>query len=138
MKLPDPQKWVLTGFAAILAPWQEELSRVELISPYYQPQTQVAASIAGVFVGTAVLAVAQDDPEGKNRRRFGTATATFVLLLLICLSLKYTVDTVWQPGELGVIALRLLWPAVYICVNMALSAAVAFAILSFSERTEEK
>lgn len=131
MELPDPKKWFLTGFAALLAPWQDQLSSIDLISAYYQPTVQIVAALCGVLIGTAALSAYKRHAKQKNRDRLLKNTVVFAVVLIVCLTLTFTVGSVWQPAETGTIALRVLWPILYVTLNASLAVCVALSLLVF-------
>lgn len=131
MELPDPKKWFLTGFAALVAPWQDQISSIDLISAYYQPTVQVVAALSGVLIGTAALSAYQRHAKQRNRDRLLRSTMLLVVVLAVCLTLSFTVGSVWQPAETGTIALRVLWPLLYVLLNSALAVCIALTLLVF-------
>lgn len=131
MELPDPKKWILTGFAALLAPWQDQVTSIELISQYFQPQISVAAAILGAFLGIAFLAYFKSQSKARISRKLLISACIFVACVIFCLGLHSTVDSIWFPDQTMTAVLRVVWPAIYICTNLALATSVAFIILVF-------
>lgn len=134
MNLPDPQKWILTGFASIIAPWQDKVTKFELISSFYQPQLNLLASFLGILIGVTVLAVAKSQSKRVNTRRLVWSTGILTTLILICFGLHLTVDIVWFPDPIPATILRIAWPFFYIFANIGVATSVALSLLIFSER----
>jgi len=130
VKLPDPGKWLLTGFAAIVAPWQEKLSTIELISPFYKPDIQIAAVVCGVLAGTISLIVWRDIGIKTIQKKLMVSGLAFFTILLSCLGLSYSVGILFEPGQVGTVAIRFGWPMLYLSLHITLATCVALIILA--------
>lgn len=123
----DPKKWALPAAASLLAPWQDKLTQIDLISGYYQPDMSIAASVVGPLTAVATATFHRRRAEAVVRRRMALACVMFVLLLLTCFFLSNAVDVTWYPDETATLVLRFVWPALFLSVFAAFAFAAATA-----------
>lgn len=132
VSMPEPGKWILVAFSSLVTPWQDKITSLELISPYYQPRVAMVASILAIFVGVTLLAIYEKvSRRRKNRALFGSA-ALFFVTMIACLLLSLTVDVTWTPDASNVGRLGMIWVVVYILVSISAAACIGLLVLIFS------
>jgi uncharacterized membrane protein YhdT len=89
--------WGIPALVAVLAPWQQTITGLELISNYFQPGLNgfaTAVGALGAMVGYAFLG----DQSRKAQRRWALWSGlAFALCLVVCMGLKLTLGTVLFP-----------------------------------------
>lgn len=119
-----------TTLAAVLGPigpWLEPYLNLKLISDYFQPWVNTAAS---AFAGLAFL-VAFGYLRKKGREKLKRTGIVFLVLLVIgfvaCLWLKLALGTVWVPGRTGTVIAWFGWVLAYIMLFVSLAATLCIA-----------
>ena len=129
MKIPDPEKWLLANFAGIIVPWQDKISSIELISSFYKPHIQIAASIYGALAGTTALILWRKSGILRLQKRLFIFGIIFVISLMVCMALSYSVGILFEPDREIAITLRFFWPALYIVVNASFAICVSLILV---------
>ena len=106
--------WGLPAFASVLAPWQERLTQIPLISPFFEPTLSIAASVGGPLTAFVAYAYLQPKTKSSNRRTAVCGLLTFLFLLLGCITLNHTIGITWFPGPHLQIAMWVLWASAYL------------------------
>ncbi|MDU9006963.1 hypothetical protein [Sedimentitalea todarodis] len=131
MKLPDPKRWFLASLSSLLSPWHDAISKIRLISDYYQPELKLAASIGGVMCATVVLAAWERHSKAKNRVRLIWFSGLFLVALLGCYLLTISVGVFWHPNYFLEVTLRFIWPTLFFLLYIFASACISLCLLIF-------
>ena len=119
----------LPAFATILAPWQDKLTRAELIPLWYQPQVSYIASVLGPLV-CFCLYMTCDRLKRRTLARLCLASlATFVVAVAACLWLDSAVDVTWFPHAGWQPLVSLAWRLLYLSIFAAFAAAIVTGLL---------
>jgi hypothetical protein len=116
----------LAGLLNVIGPWLQAFYQVKLISDYFQPWVNAAASALAAL--TFVAAFAYLRKFGRERLK-GRLLISFLLLLLsvaICLFFRLTLGDVFALGRLGTKLVWVIWIIAYlsIFVNVAITLVV--------------
>lgn len=90
--------WGIPALIALLAPWQEALTGLQLISEYYQPGINKVASAIGALGAMFSFAFLNDQSRQKQRWWAIYTGAAWLLCLIVCLSLTFTLGVTLDPG----------------------------------------
>ncbi|NEH59670.1 hypothetical protein GR198_28510 [Rhizobium leguminosarum] len=120
--------WGLPAFATLLAPWQEKLTNMSLISDMFQPTLNTAASILAPLCCLVTFSVVGGTPKTLSKpclRAFGV----FIGALIVCLCFKYLLGMWWSPDPLLTMGLWVIWAVAYLTLFGAFAVTVVTASL---------
>src|SRR5262245_23489287 len=80
--------WGLPVFAAVFSPWQEKITSMTLISEYFQPTLNIAASVLGPLTCMVGYMVLNGATKRSKKSVAISSLIVFFLLLLACLLTK--------------------------------------------------
>lgn len=89
--------WGIPAMLELLAPWQDALTGLRLISEYYQPHANIFASAVGALGAMMAYALLNDQSRPKQRRWALIAAIAFGVCLVICLVLKFSLGVSFFP-----------------------------------------
>lgn len=114
--------WGLPAFAGILLPWQAAITRIELISNYFQPELNILASVVGPLVALVIFSALNGEGKPKKIKVGVISFVLFVGALFLCLLLTHTVGFIEYRSKWVQIAIWIFWFAAYITVFSAFAA----------------
>lgn len=126
-------KVALSAIPSALAPWQDKVTSVELVSAYHQPNVAIVASILSVFAGVYALAAASKLSHQSKVGWLGIATVIFVTGVISCFFFQITVDKLWAPPTEILWLVKFLWLGAYFLAMMALGVIIAISMSIFGE-----
>jgi hypothetical protein len=124
-------KFALATVPGALAPWQDKITSVELVSAYYQPNIAIVASILSVFSGIFMLAASERAPHVARVRRLGWSTGVLLMSVIACYFFHITIDKTWVPPGEYIWLIKLIWLGAYLLAMIALGAVVAVSVSVF-------
>lgn len=110
----DWKAWGFPVFVDILAPWQDKLTNAKLISDWFQPDLSIVASIVGPLTTFVAYGILQSKAKRTIKRSAIVSLLLFLLLLVLCLVFKYTVDIIWFPTHYVQILVWIVWVIFYL------------------------
>jgi hypothetical protein len=119
--------WGLPVFAAIFAPWQEKITSMTLISDWFQPTLNVAASIVGPLACMVGYMVLNDSSKRVKRVVAIGSSVAFVVLLLMSLMTKYTLQTIVIGSTVGIHIAWIAWASIYLLLFISFAVAMVAA-----------
>jgi hypothetical protein len=119
--------WGQPVFAAIFLPWQEKLTSMTLISNSFQPTLNLAGSVIGPL--TCMVSYMTLNGCNKRTKRYVAISAliAFLLLLLGCMLIKYTLESADIQSEVKMHVAWIAWALIYLLVFMSLGLAMVAA-----------
>ena len=78
------KEWGLPAFATVLAPWQDKITQVGLVSDYFQPNLSVAASILSPLAAMVTYSQLLKYSVSRVNRISLLGFVVFTLLLTSC------------------------------------------------------
>jgi hypothetical protein len=129
-------KWKSCGlpaFAAIIAPWQNKLTEIALISEWFQPGLNTLASLLGPLA--CLLAFSFLKPRSRAKRVSFSLRAAIVFLisLFICFSFNFSIGTLWIPTPREQFAIWIVWIAAYLTLFVTLALCIVGATLAIPD-----
>jgi hypothetical protein len=110
-----------------IGPWLEPYLKLKLISDYFQPWVNTAAS---AFAALAFL-VAFGYLRGKGREKLKRIGKVFLFLVaigfIVCLSLKFVLGLVWAPERIGTVIAWIVWILSYVLFFVSLAVTLCIA-----------
>jgi len=124
------EDWAVLGLpaiASILAPWQNKITSMELISDYFQPNASIAASVLGPLTCFVAYAVYVRRPIYKEQHVAIISCVACFLFVFICWTIKNNDGQIVLTG-LAQALFRIAWQLCYILifVSFGISAIIAF------------
>jgi hypothetical protein len=126
--------WGLPAFAQIFAPWHEKIISMSLISDWFQPTLNIAASILGPLVCMITYGVMRQSKRQTKWRVAAIASLGFLALLLACLFMRYTLELIAAPGPIFAAILWVLWATIYLGLFIALGLAMTSGAALFDKQ----
>jgi hypothetical protein len=83
-------------FASLFAPWQDKVTSINLISDWFQPSANVAASIVGPLSCFLTYTFLKDWSKSSKKSFAVLSFVLFLLSLIICFIFKVTIENVNQ------------------------------------------
>jgi hypothetical protein len=123
-------KWGLPAFAAAISPWQDKLTKVSLISDYFQPGVNVAASIVSPLFCLVTFAALHTAKRPRQQRLCVRFLAGFVLTLAFCFALHFTMGVTLFPPPTVHMFLWILWVIMYLSIFAFLGMTAVSATLA--------
>ena len=123
-------KWGLPAFATAISPWQDKLTKVSLISAYFQPGVNVAASIVSPLFCLVTFAALHNVKRARQQRLCVRFLAGFVLTLAFCFALHFTMGVIYFPPPTAHMFLWVLWVIVYLGIFAFLGMTAVSATLA--------
>lgn len=122
-------KWGLGTILGAIGPWIQAFFQLGLISDYFQPSLNGAASASGALAFLISYGFLRDaaPPVLKGRLKLWSALTT--ALLVVLLALKFSVGVLLVPDTAGAIMLWIAWFIVYLAFFIFLSMLLAAAAL---------
>ena len=114
--LDDWKLWGIPALIELLAPWQDTITGLAIISDYWQPQLNIFCSATGALSAMFVFAFLHDVPRARHRVWAGWLMIFFVVSLLITLGFHMLVGNAWFPTGVLLQIIRLIWVVSYILV----------------------
>ena len=106
--------WGVPAFVELLAPWQDRISGLKLISAFYQPELNAFCSVLGAL-GAMFAYVFAAGTSRVRRRRWAIALAVlFAVSFIVTLALRLTIDIVCNPGPKWAAIVTVTWHLSYI------------------------
>lgn len=122
--------WGLPAFAAVLLPWQEKITEVSLVSEYFQPGLNVAASVIGPLVALVTFASFCARSRAAKLTASKVGMIVFIGAMLVCLALIHTLGLVAAPAPLIQISIWVIWSAIYLSIFAAFAVAAVAGTLA--------
>jgi hypothetical protein len=119
----------LTALLGLIGPWLQQFFKLGLISDYFQPGVNSAATgfAALAFLVTAGVLRGRSPAYLKKLVKIGLLV--LVISFSACLIFRYTVGTVWMPDRLGTVTLWLVWIIMYVAFFTSFSIVLCTAAL---------
>lgn len=130
----DIKNYFLPAILSTLAPWQEKITNISLISNYYQPQINITASVASAITAMAMAAYIKNRTKSTAIWWIVFSSSICVILLITNYLLIKNVDIVWVPSENLTVMLRVLWPTSFLFIFIFLSLAIAASNKYFPQK----
>lgn len=121
------QVWGLPAFVVLFAPWQEELTSLKLISDWFQPELNTAASLFGALTTMIIYASTQRFSYGRLSRISICCFSVLVFSFVACFSLHAMVDVVWFPAPGLTIVIWIFWVILYLLLFCSFGAGIIAA-----------
>jgi hypothetical protein len=124
------RSWPLVGlpaFAAIFLPWQNKLTAMYLVSDWFQPSLNVGASIVGSLSCFVAYSYLVRKARARQLRAMVVAFAAFVAALVVCLSLKILIGTMFFPTPGVQVGIWILEVILYLLVFSAFAVSMISA-----------
>jgi hypothetical protein len=106
-----------------IGPWLQALLKLKLISDYFQPWVNAAASVFAALAFVVAFAYLRKADEERLRRILKVSFIVLLISAAICLGIRMTLGDVFAFGRLGTKLTWFFWIVAYIAVfvNLALT-----------------
>jgi hypothetical protein len=128
--------WGIPAFVELLAPWQEAITGLRLISDYWQPWLNGFCSFAGAFAAMAAYAFFHDISRKRQKRWASGLILLFVIGFLVSLTFDLTIGRSWFPNPPWDLLVRGIWIIAYIQIFVGSGAAILALLLAGSQRAK--
>jgi hypothetical protein len=108
--------WGLSAFATALTPWQVKLTKMALISDWFQPELNIAASTVGPLFCLVTFAVLHSSSRAKKQRCAKLFLAAFVISLVSCMAFQLLLGRVWFPLPTTQMFVWISWIVFYLSI----------------------
>ncbi len=108
--------WGIPALVELLAPWQDALTGLKLISDYWQPALNAFCSVSGALGAMFAYAFLHDQPRRTQRRWALWALLVFVATFAVCFVLNIRVGVDFFPSLAIQWLVRAAWVLSYIAV----------------------
>jgi hypothetical protein len=119
----------LGAILSAIGPWLERFFALGLISDYFQPAWNRAASAMAALAFLIVYGRLRRAPAARLWRIIAGWLVAGSLGLVVCLVLKFSVGTVIAPGTAGTVLLWVGWSVAYFVLFIALAIVLCAAAL---------
>jgi hypothetical protein len=131
------KNWPIVGlpaFAGIFLPWQDKLTSMSLVSDWFQPTLNVAASIIGPLACLVGFAFLAQESKSKRTRVMISASVLFAGCIFTCLFLRMALGTILFPAPLYQIAIWTVETILYLLAFASLAVAMISGGLLINNR----
>jgi hypothetical protein len=122
--------WGLASFATIIVPWQDKLTSIGLVSDFFQPGLNIAASIIGPLVCLTSFAALSTSSRARQQKSCIAFFIAFVVLLISCLALRYGIGLIWFPEGGAQMAVWVVWWIIYLGIFASFGVVIVSATLA--------
>jgi hypothetical protein len=119
----------LAGVLGILGPWLQAFFNIKLISEYFQPRVNEAASVMAALAFVTACAYFRKFGRDRLRRVLKISFIALVVCFVISLAIDLTLGDVIALGRLGTKLVWLVWIVAYISIFMNI--ALTLCIVGF-------
>jgi hypothetical protein len=119
-----------TTLAAVLGPigpWLEPYLKLKLITDYFQPWVNSAASAVAALAFLVAFGYLRKTGREKLKRTGMVFLVLFAVGFATCLWLKFALGTVWAPGRMGMVTAWFGWVIAYIMLFVSLAVTLCIA-----------
>ena len=129
--------WGIPVLVELLAPWQDKITGLAIISDYWQPQLNVFCSAFGALAAMFVFAFLHDQPQINRRSWAYWLMILFLASFLTTLGFHQLVGVYLFPQDIWLPVVRTIWVVSYILV-FASSGGLIIALLLLGMNQELK
>jgi hypothetical protein len=123
-------KWGLPAFAVAIGPWQDKLTKISLISNWFQPGVNVAASVVGPLFCLVTFASLHSASRARQQRLCVFFLIGFVASLTLCFALHFTMGVTIFPSPTMQMYVWVLWVTGYLGIFALLGMTAVSATLA--------
>lgn len=133
------KEWVIPVATGALFPWQDQLTKLELIASYYQPSTNLLLTILSSIGAMAGYALLHSQTKDEKRRWLKRAIWLTIVFFALTVLINFTLGRSWHPEGGLMYTTRIVWWFSYVGAFVALTQIVLAAfILIFGEDGDKK
>lgn len=122
-------KWGLGTILSSIGPWFNAYMDLKLVSDYFQPGVNIAASASGALGYLVTYALWRGDASTRLKQRAARSLIAAVILLALLLGMKFLVGAVIAPDTVGTVLLWCLGLLTYLVFFFALGGVLAAVAL---------
>lgn len=117
----------LGGVLGAIGPWLQAFFKLKLISDYFQPWVNAAASVLAALAFVVAFAYLKKFGRERLKRRLLISFISLLLSVAICLFFRLTLGDVFALGRVGTKLLWGIWIVAYLSIfmNIAITLCVA-------------
>lgn len=122
-------KWSLGTILGAIGPWFDAYFQLKLVSDYFQPGVNAAASASGALAYVVTYAASRDTDGKRLKQRIRGWAAVAVVCLAVLLFLRLGVGPAIALDTVGTVFLWVGWVLMYLVFFIALAVILAAVAL---------
>lgn len=133
------KKWGIPALLGLLAPWQNTITGLAIVSEYWQPGLNAFCSVIGALAAMWVFAFLHDRPRAKHRAWAVWLLILFLVSLSIAFGFHMTVGISWvPPAAWQQTIIQMIWVSSYILVFASSAGLIMAVLLAGTNRPRSK
>ena len=130
--------WGIPALIELLAPWQNKITGLAIISDYWQPGLNSFCSVSGALCAMFSFAFLHDQPRAQQRTWARWLVLLFVVSFLITLTFHLTVADYFYPEGGWLYIVRGIWVVSYILMFASSGGLIIALLLAGTKRGHSK